>query len=72
MAQKAMRLPSKLPAGSTYVLECRGRMQGSMLVHRYVVLPDGRRVELAARLAPTCGADSGKIDGTGRRKSLAG
>jgi hypothetical protein len=45
-------LPNPLPAGSTYVVENRGSMQDVMLVDRYVRLPDGRRVELAARLIP--------------------
>jgi len=54
------RLPARLPVGSKYVLESRGRMKGSILVHRYVELPDGQRVELAARLVPSC--DGGSID----------
>jgi hypothetical protein len=45
------RLPRRLPVGSKYVLE---RMKGTKLVHRYVELPGGRRVELAARVVPTC------------------
>jgi hypothetical protein len=51
---KPMRLPSHLPAGSKYVIESHGRMKGSILMHRYVELPDGRRVELAPRLVPIC------------------
>jgi hypothetical protein len=38
---------------STYVVEARGSVQGMTLMHRYVQFPDGRRVELAARLVPT-------------------
>jgi hypothetical protein len=49
---KSMQLPSHLPAGSKYVIERHGRIQGSILMHRYVELPDGRRVELAPRLVP--------------------
>jgi hypothetical protein len=56
------RLPARLPVGSKYVLESRGRMKGSILVHRYVELPDGQRIELAARLVPTSSAES--IDDT--------
>jgi hypothetical protein len=52
------RLPARLPVGSKYVLESRGKMKGSILVHRYVELPDGQRIELAARLVPTCYAGS--------------
>jgi hypothetical protein len=55
------RLPARLPVGSKYVLESRGRMKGSILLHRYVELPDGQRIELAARLVPTC--CTGSIEG---------
>jgi hypothetical protein len=51
---KSMQLPSHLPAGSKYVIESHGRMKGSILMHRYVELPDGQRVELASRLVPIC------------------
>ena len=51
---KHVRLPSRLPVGSKYILESRGTMKGSMLVNRYVELPNGRRVELVARLVATC------------------
>jgi hypothetical protein len=49
---KPMQLPSHLPAGSKYVIERHGRIQDSILMHRYVELPDGNRVELAPRLVP--------------------
>ena len=58
MRRKPLRLPSRLPAGSKYVLESRGKMKGAMLVHRYVELPDGRRIELTARMVPTCNDSS--------------
>ena len=60
MSTKRMRLPSRLPAGSKYILESRGTMKGLMLVNRYVELPDGRRIELVARLVPTCETKSDK------------
>ena len=44
MSLKSARLPSHLPVGSKYILESRGTMKGSMLVNRYVELPDGRRI----------------------------
>jgi hypothetical protein len=56
MSRKLVRLPKELPVGTTYVLESRGRVKGMTLVHRYVRFPDGRHVELAARLVPVCGA----------------
>jgi len=63
MSTKYMRLPSRLPAGSKYILESRGTMKGLMLVNRYVELPDGRRIELDSRLVPTCetGSDKAKV-----------
>ena len=54
MSSKRTRLPARLPSGSKYVMEIRGKMKGSLLLNRYVELPDGRRIELAARLVPTC------------------
>jgi hypothetical protein len=58
MSAQPNKLPSRLPAGSKYVLESGGKMQGSLLVNRYVELPNGRRVELASRLVATCGSES--------------
>ena len=52
MPQKSARLPTQFPIGSTYVVEARGSVQGMTLMHRYVRFPDGRRVELTARLVP--------------------
>jgi hypothetical protein len=48
------RLPEEFPVGSTYVVEARGSVQGLTLMHRYVRLPDGRRIELAARFIHPC------------------
>jgi hypothetical protein len=53
MARRSARLPKRFPVGSTYVVEARGSVQGMTLMHRYVQFPDGRRMELAARLVPT-------------------
>jgi len=58
MSQKPTRLPARLPANSKYVLEIRGRMKGMILIHRFVELPDGRRVTLAARWTPDCATQS--------------
>ena len=46
------RLPRQLPVGSKYVLEI---IKGTTLARRYVELPGGRRVQLAARIIPSCG-----------------
>jgi hypothetical protein len=58
MARRTARLPTRFPVGSTYVVEARGAVQGMTLMHRYVRFPDGRRVELAARLVPACPTSS--------------
>jgi hypothetical protein len=55
---KRTRLPSHLPAGSKYVIESRGGMKGSIWMHRYLELPDGRRVDLPPRLIPIGGTTS--------------
>jgi len=55
--RERISLPSPLPAGSKYVIECR-RKKGSTLMHRHVELPDGQRVELAPRLVPSSSRSS--------------
>jgi hypothetical protein len=41
------RLPKRFPVGTTYVVEGRGGEEGHLHVFsRYVVLPDGRRIDL--------------------------
>lgn len=47
--RKSSRLPTRFPPGSKYVLERRG-----LIVHRYIELPNGRRVALPVRKALTC------------------
>lgn len=47
--RKPNRLPANFPQGSKYVLESRG-----LIVHRYIELPDGRRLTLPVRKALTC------------------
>jgi hypothetical protein len=51
-------LPSPLPAGSKYVIECRRKEKGLLMMHRHVELPDGQRVELAPRLVPSSNTSS--------------
>jgi len=55
MARSSARMPKRFPVGSTYVVEARGSVQGLTLMHRYVQLPDGRRIDLAARFVRTDG-----------------
>jgi hypothetical protein len=44
------RLPKRVPPGTKYVLESRGRF-----VRRYIEFPDGRRINLSTRKALSCG-----------------
>jgi hypothetical protein len=57
MAKQSARLPKRFPVGTTYVVEQGGSVKGMMLVRRYVLLPDGRRIDLAARLVPSPAAE---------------
>lgn len=72
MTTKNSGLPKRFPPGTSYVLESRGSMQGMMLVHRYVRFPNGRQVELAARLVPTAAGGAAKArSGRSRRRPAA-
>jgi hypothetical protein len=45
---QSARLPKRFPVGTTYVIEGRGGGEGYLRVFsRYVVLPDGRRIDLS-------------------------
>lgn len=46
---RSPRLPARVPVGTKYVLESRGK-----LVRRYIEFPDGRRIQLATRKAVPC------------------
>jgi hypothetical protein len=49
MTIPASRLPARFPIGSKYVIEGRGGGDGNLRVFlRYIVLPDGRRIDLPA------------------------
>ena len=46
--RKPNRLPKRFPVGTTYVVEGHGGEHGDLRVFsRYVVLPDGQRINLA-------------------------
>jgi hypothetical protein len=48
-SHKSNRLPKTFPVGTTYVVEGQGGTHGQLLVSsRYVVLPGGQRIEIAA------------------------
>ena len=51
LSGKASRLPKQFPVGTTYVVEGRGGEDGNLRVFsRYVMLPNGQRINLAADL----------------------
>ena len=50
--RKRSHLPKRFPVGTTYVVEGHGGENGQLRVYsRYVVLPGGERINLAADLA---------------------
>jgi hypothetical protein len=52
MTMSANRLPDQFPIGSKYVVEGRGGGDGNLRVFsRYIVMPDGRRIDLPADFA---------------------
>jgi hypothetical protein len=45
------QLPRRLPVGATYVVEGFGGAEGDLrVIARYVILPGGRRINVAADL----------------------
>jgi hypothetical protein len=49
LGRNVNRLPKQFPVGTTYVVEGRGGEDGNLRVFsRYVVLPDGQRIDLGA------------------------
>jgi hypothetical protein len=64
MARSA-RLPKRFPVGTRYVVEGRAGGKGLFLVSaRYVVLPNGRRLDLPAKnVAVKCGCAAARRRG---------
>jgi hypothetical protein len=51
LSRKTSRLPKRFPVGTTYVVEGRRGEDGNLCVFsRYVVLPNGQRIDLGADL----------------------
>jgi len=49
LGRSVNKLPKQFPVGTTYVVEGRGGEDGNLRVFsRYVVLPDGQRINLGA------------------------
>jgi hypothetical protein len=52
LSRNVSRLPKRFPVGTTYVVEGHGGEDGHLRVFsRYVVLPDGQRINLGADTA---------------------
>ncbi len=57
LSRKTSRLPKRFPVGTTYVVEGRGGEDGNLRVFsRYVVLPNGQRINLGADLGGSAGS----------------
>jgi hypothetical protein len=51
LSRKTSRLPKRFPIGTTYVVEGHGGEDGNLRVFsRYLVLPNGQRINLGADL----------------------
>jgi hypothetical protein len=62
------RLPKRFPVGTTYVVEGRGDPEGHLCVFsRYVVLPGGERINLAADLNAAATPRNRRIRASGAR-----
>jgi len=71
MDAKLTRLTSRLPANSKYVLEIRGHAKGGFLIDRFVKLPNGQCVELAASWTSSCTTEmSGSIHSSRSRPRM--
>jgi hypothetical protein len=59
MRSQAVRLPSRFPVGTRFVIEGSGGDKGRLRVHsRYIKFPDGRQVDVPGDLAASSGARS--------------
>jgi hypothetical protein len=70
MDRSSAILPKRFPVGARYVVEGRGGKDGHFLVFsRYVVLPDGRRINVPADLSalPALSTHAPWHKGGGRR-----
>jgi hypothetical protein len=64
--RKQARLPKRFPVGTTYVVEGRGDPAGHLCVFsRYVVLPGGERINLAADLSAAAAPRNRRIRNRG-------
>jgi hypothetical protein len=70
MGQEAVRLPSRFPVGTRYVIEGRA----GLISLRYLEFPDGRKVDLPSDLAPRAagGARGGRLRRPLPRKKVEG
>jgi hypothetical protein len=67
--RKQARLPKRFPVGTTYVVEGRGDPEGHLRVFsRYVVLPGGERINLAADLSAAATPRNRRIRSSGPRQ----
>jgi hypothetical protein len=71
--RKQGRLPKRFPVGTTYVVEGRGDPEGHLCVFsRYVVLPGGERINLAADLSAAATPRNRRVHCRGPRAAQKG
>jgi hypothetical protein len=67
MARTRTRLPKRFPVGTKFVVEGRAAgSDGMRVVSRYVLLPNGRRVDLPAGYVAQCGCRAARRRGSDR------
>jgi hypothetical protein len=69
-SHKEGRLPKRFPVGTTYVVEGRGGPDGQLRVcSRYVVLPDGQRINLGGDFAAPASPRNRRVRRLSRRET---
>jgi hypothetical protein len=69
MSSHGVRLPSRFPIGTRYVIEGRGGGDGRLRIHvRYLEFPDGRHVDLPTDLADRTRSRRRRISGRNRAR----
>jgi|HubBroStandDraft_4_1064222.scaffolds.fasta_scaffold153494_1 hypothetical protein len=68
-ADRSASVPRRLPVGATYVVEGYGGGEGKLrVIARYLVLPDGNRINLRGELSQQASGSAPRAQ-TARRRS---
>ena len=72
MTAASVRVPSHLPDGTRFVVEGDSARDGSLIVTaRYLVYPDGTRLDLLVKPAPRAARRSRRTQNATRRRRVA-